>query len=214
MAKIGLYFGSFNPLHNGHLNIANYVVDYMNLDKLLLIVSPNNPFKNPRSLCDVNVRIEMVKAAIAKFPKLEVSDIEVLLSQPSYTINTIEKLISIYEEETEFYLIMGLDNWMDFDRWKDFDIILKKVKIIVLPRISSAITSIDDCLNRYEKTKSKLENIIKTEIDSIFLSHSPIMTISSTFIRNHMDNKDLVREYVPSEVYDILYELKLYKDGG
>lgn len=214
MAKIGLYFGSFNPLHNGHLNIANYVVDYMNLDKLLLIVSPNNPFKNPRSLCDVNVRIEMVKTAIAKFPKLEVSDIEVLLSQPSYTINTIEKLISIYEEETEFYLIMGLDNWMDFDRWKDFDIILKKVKIIVLPRISSAITSIDDCLNRYEKTKSKLENIIKTEIDSIFLSHSPIMTISSTFIRNHIDNKDLVREYVPSEVYDILYELKLYKDGG
>lgn len=214
MAKIGLYFGSFNPLHNGHLNIANYVVDYMNLDKLLLIVSPNNPFKNPRSLCDVNMRIEMVKAAIAKFPKLEVSDIEVLLSQPSYTINTIEKLISIYEEETEFYLIMGLDNWMDFDRWKDFDIILKKVKIIVLPRISSAITSIDNCLNRYEKTKSKLENIIKTEIDSIFLSHSPIMTISSTFIRNHMDNKDLVREYVPCEVYDILYELKLYKDGG
>lgn len=214
MMKIGLYFGSFNPLHNGHMNVANYVVDYMNLDKLLFIVSPNNPFKNPKNLCDVDIRIKMVDAVVSKNPKFEVSDVEVMLSKPSYTINTINKLFEIYGSDNEFYMIMGLDNWIEINKWKDFETIIKNVKILVLPRISSSISSISQCVNTYMNMKLKLESMLKINVESIFLDKSPIITMSSTFIRNNINNKILVKEYVPKEIYDIIYGLKLYNNGS
>lgn len=212
--KIGLYFGSFNPLHNGHMNVANYVVDYMNLDKLLFIVSPNNPFKNPKNLCDVSVRIKMVNSVVLKNPKFEVSDVEVGLSKPSYTINTINKLFEIYGSDNDFYLIMGLDNWIEINKWKDFETIIKSVKILVLPRISSSVQSISECANIYMKMKLKLESMLKTNIDAIFLEKSPIITMSSTFIRNNINNKNLIKEYLPKEIYDMICELKLYNNGS
>lgn len=212
--KIGLYFGSFNPLHNGHMNIANYVVDYMNLDKLLFIVSPNNPFKNPKNLCDVNIRLKMVESVISNNRKLEVSDIELKLSKPSYTINTINKLFELYGTDNEFYLIMGIDNWVEIEKWKNFDDILKLVNVLVLPRITSSMTSINECFNKYNNTKNKLENLLKINLKSFFLYDSPIITISSTFIRNNINNKELVKQYVPKQIYDIIYDLKLYNNGS
>lgn len=212
--KIGLYFGSFNPLHNGHMNVANYVVDYMNLDKLLFIVSPNNPFKNPKNLCDVNVRIKMVESAISNNNKLEVSDIELRLSKPSYTINTINKLFELYGSNNEFYLIMGLDNWVEIEKWKNFEDILKLVNILVVPRISSSITSVSECFNIYINTKKNLDSLLKTNVKSFFLSDLPITTISSTFIRNNISNRELVKEYVPTQIYNMIYDLKLYNNGS
>src|SRR5260221_8604827 len=130
--KVGLFFGSFNPVHIGHTAVADYLVDNTDLGEVWFVVTPQNPFKPSSSLLDDSERLELVTLAIENHPKLKVSDIEFNLPKPSYTINTINHLIIKYPHH-EFVLIMGEDNLGSFDQWKDYEDILKQRMIYVYP---------------------------------------------------------------------------------
>lgn len=132
-SKVGLFFGSFNPVHIGHLIIANYMANYTFLDEVWFVVSPQNPFKDKKSLGNMYDRLEMVNLAIEGADNLRASDIEFSLPQPSYTIDTLTHLSEKYPTK-EFLLIMGEDNLMGITKWKNADILLRDYKIIVYPR--------------------------------------------------------------------------------
>ena len=167
--KIGLYFGTFNPIHIGHLIIANHMANYTNLDEVWFVVSPHNPFKNKKNLLDDYARLEMVHRAVKAFDKLHVSDIEFGLTQPSYTVNTLAHLSEKYPSN-EFSLIMGGDNLSTFHKWRNHDYILDNHELYVYPRLATMPGSLDN----HEKVN---------------LVGAPIMQISSSFIRNAIKNK-------------------------
>ena len=128
MIRTGIFGGSYNPIHIGHLALANYLCEYGELDELWFMVSPQNPFKAHSSdLWDDNLRLELVRLAVEGYPKLHASDFEFHMPRPSYTVNTLEKLREAYPDR-EFILIIGADNWLSFPRWKDADIIMKQEK--------------------------------------------------------------------------------------
>lgn len=133
MAKVGLFFGSFNPVHVGHLIIANYMANYTELDEVWFVVSPQNPFKKKESLGNMYDRLEMVNLAIEETENLKASSIEFSLPQPSYTIDTLTHLAEKYPTH-EFVLIMGEDILETFSKWKNHDIILRDYHIYVYPR--------------------------------------------------------------------------------
>lgn len=131
--KIGIYSGSFNPIHIGHLALANWLCEYTDLEEIWFLVTPQNPFKKDMSLMDDFVRLELVKRAVGDYPKFKVSDIEFKMSKPSYTINTLHALSDAYPD-VSFCLIMGSDNWIKFHNWKNSYDILKDYSIIIYPR--------------------------------------------------------------------------------
>jgi nicotinate-nucleotide adenylyltransferase len=130
--KIGLFFGSFNPMHVGHKIIASYMAEFSDLEKVLFIVSPQNPLKQKKTLLDQNHRLQIIKAEVEDIPHLDVSDIEFSMPQPSYTIDTLVRLKE-QQPEHEFALIMGADNLQNFHKWKNFDLILEDYSIYVYP---------------------------------------------------------------------------------
>src|SRR5215468_1204152 len=131
--NIGLFFGSFNPIHTGHLIIANWVLNETELDKIWLVVSPQNPFKSEHDLLREVDRLMLVEKAIAGDQRMEASDVEFELSKPSYTYRTLSLLKEKYPHET-FFLIMGGDSFEDLHKWKNFESILSNHKIFVFPR--------------------------------------------------------------------------------
>ena len=135
--NIGLYFGTFNPIHVGHLVIANYMADYTDLDQVWLVVTPQNPLKNKRTLLKDVHRLLLVKEAINDNFKLKASDIEFNLPKPSYTIKTLNKFIEKYPKNN-FSLIMGEDNLRNFHKWFNYEVILKNHFIYVYPRVLTA----------------------------------------------------------------------------
>src|SRR5690606_38312691 len=167
--KIGLYFGSFNPIHIGHLVIANHIQQYSDLEQVWFVVSPQNPFKEKSSLANDYDRLHLVNLAIEDYPNLRASNVEFNLSKPSYTIDTLAVLKEKHPEH-EFCLIMGMDNLKSFHKWKNHDLILKNYSIYVYPRIGSEAGNWED----YEKFQ---------------FVNAPIMEISSTFIRNAIKEK-------------------------
>ena len=138
--QIGLFFGSFNPIHIGHLIIANHLVEHSALDELWLVVTPQNPFKEKQSLLNNHLRLEMVHLAIADYPKLRASDIEFHLPQPNYTIHTLAYLEEKYPK-LHFALIMGEDNLKSLHKWKNYEQILSNYPIYVYPRLSEGTVS-------------------------------------------------------------------------
>ena len=189
--KIGLYFGTFNPIHIGHLVIANHMVNYTDLDEVWFVVSPLNPFKNKKILLDNYVRLEFVNRAIEGHDKLKVSDIEFGLPRPSYTINTLVYITEKYPNK-DFALIMGGDNLNSFHKWKNHELILQNHELYVYPRLTS--------------TKSSLDNHEK-----INLVGAPIMQISSSFIRNAIKEKIDVRAMLPENVWEYIDEMNFYR---
>lgn len=133
MKKVGLYFGTFNPVHNGHLALGNYFLQHSSLDEVRFIVSPQNPFKKDLELEAAHHRLEMVRLAITEFSNLTLSDVEFSFPQPSYTITTLEYLCE-KEPEVRFVLLMGADNLAFFDRWKEHQKIVSLVDLYVYPR--------------------------------------------------------------------------------
>ncbi|WP_034059224.1 nicotinate (nicotinamide) nucleotide adenylyltransferase, partial [Lacinutrix jangbogonensis] len=133
--NIGLYFGSFNPIHIGHLIIANQLVENSDLDQIWFVVTPHNPFKKKSTLLDNFQRLEMVYLATKDYNKLKESNIEFNLPQPNYTINTLTYLQEKHPEH-QFSLIMGEDNLKSFHKWKNYEVILENHNIYVYPRIS------------------------------------------------------------------------------
>jgi nicotinate-nucleotide adenylyltransferase len=191
--KIGLYFGTFNPIHVGHLTIANHLAEYSDLDKIWFVVTPQSPFKKKSSLLDDRQRYEMVYRATEDYLKLEPSDIEFNLPQPNYTINTLTYLQEKYPNY-EFALIMGEDNLKSFHKWKNYELILQNHDIYVYPRIS--------------------EGKINTQFDKhpkIHKIDAPIMELSSTFIRKSIKDRKNVRPMLPEHVWEYLDEMNFYK---
>lgn len=191
--KIGLYFGTFNPIHVGHLTIANHLAEYSDLDKIWFVVTPHSPFKKKNSLLDDRQRYEMVYRATKDYLKLEPSDIEFNLPQPNYTINTLTYLQEKYPEHT-FALIMGEDNLKSFHKWKNYELILENHDIYVYPRISEG------------KVETQFDNHKK-----IHKVDAPIMELSSTFIRKSIKGDKNVRPMLPEHVWEYLDEMNFYK---
>ena len=185
MTKIGLFFGSFNPIHIGHLVIANHMVEFTDLEQVWLVVSPQNPFKERSQLLNDYIRLDMVRMAIEHYPKLRASDIEFSLPKPSYTIDTLTYLQEKYPEK-EFSLIMGMDNLESFPKWKNHEQILKNHHLYVYPRIGSE--------------GGELVSFPNVTI----VPDVPVMQISATFIRESIRNNKNVTPLLPEKVADFL----------
>jgi nicotinate-nucleotide adenylyltransferase len=191
--KIGLYFGTFNPIHIGHLIIANYMVEFSDLDEVWLVVTPHNPHKTKNTLLDDTHRLSMVRIALEDYPKLKASNVEFELKQPNYTVNTLVHLEEKYPDAS-FCLIMGEDNLKSFHKWKNYEVILERYAIYVYPRIS--------------------EGTIKTRFNNhskIYKVNAPIMELSSTFIRNNIKTGKNIRPMLPHSVWKYIDEMNFYK---
>lgn len=187
MQKIGLFFGSFNPIHIGHLIIANIMADHTDLDKVWFIVSPQNPFKESKNLLHEFDRYDMVEAAIGDNFKLQVSDVEFHLPKPSYTSFTLAHLSEKFPDK-EFRLIIGSDNLENFPKWKNYESILEQFGLYVYPR-PNATTSY---LSQHSNVK---------------MISAPMLDISATFIRQCIKENRSVRYLVP-EPAEKMIELK------
>lgn len=189
--KVGLFFGSFNPIHTGHLIIANYIAHYTNLEQVWLVVSPHNPLKKKSDLVNMYDRLEMAKLATDNAENIKVSDIEFKLPQPSYTIDTLTHLKERYPEN-EFTLIMGSDNLRSFKKWKNYEVLLQDYNILVYPRPG-------------------FENEALASHPSVIITDTPQMEISSTFIRNAIQNGQNVQFFVPDTVLEFIESKNLYR---
>lgn len=191
--KIGLYFGTFNPIHVGHLIIANHMVENADLDEVWLVVTPHNPFKKKATLLDNYQRYEMVYQATEDYPLLKPTDIEFGLPQPSYTVNTLVHLQEKYPDHT-FSLIMGEDNLQGLHKWKNHEILVKDHDIYVYPRV-------------FIEKKSK-----QVSYDRVHLIDAPIVEISSTEIRKAIKEKKNVKPLLPQKVWQYIDEMNFYKN--
>jgi len=180
--KIGLYFGSFNPIHHGHLIIANYMLQHSDLDQLWLVVSPQNPFKQSGSLLNSYNRLNLVQLAIEPEPKLKASDIEFRLPQPSYTVNTLAYLQEKYPTH-EFTIIMGSDSFENLSKWKNYEYILQHCPIFVYRRPGHEV------INNFKQA-------------SITVLDAPLLQISATHIRNNIKQGKSIRYLVPDKVLE------------
>lgn len=179
--KVGLLFGSFNPIHIGHVAIANYFAEKSDLDQVWLVVSPHNPLKDKKSLADGKQRLALVKKVIGKNSRIKVCDIEFKLPQPSFTIKTLLALKKI-KPKHEFVLIIGSDNLSLFHKWKDYKKILRDYLVYVYPRNSHF-------------SKGRLRGL--SEHHGIKIFEAPLLGVSSTFIREQVKKGRSVEKFLP-----------------
>lgn len=192
--NVGLFFGSFNPIHIGHLIIANHMVEHSNLDKIWFVVTPHNPHKNKSTLLNDNQRLAMVSLAVEDYPKLSASNIEFELPQPSYTVNTLARICEKYPEHT-FSPIIGEDNLRSFHKWKNADVIIENHEVYVYPRVlGSAVNHKFTDHNKFHK------------IDA------PIIEISSSLIRKYIKEGKNYKPLVPENVWQYIDEMNFYKE--
>jgi nicotinate-nucleotide adenylyltransferase len=181
--KIGLFFGSFNPIHNGHLAIAKFLKQKKLFDRIWFVVSPNNPFKKIKDLIDENFRLNMVKLAIQNFPYMHACGIEFSLPKPSFTVDTLYFLENQYFDY-EFSLIIGNDNMENFHKWKNYEKILQRYMIYVYPRNNEKFT--------------------KIEHPHIVYLDAPLLPVSATQIRNLLAQGKSTTKYLPKVVVQYL----------
>lgn len=191
--KVGLYFGTFNPIHVGHLIIANHMAEFSGLDQIWLVVTPHNPHKEKQTLLDDYKRLEMVHLATEDFPKLRPSDIEFKLPQPNYTVNTLAYLHEKFPQH-QFALIMGEDNLKSLHKWKNYEVILQKYEIYVYPRIADGTIEID---------AGKFPNVKRID--------APVIELSSTFIRESVKSGKNSRPMLPEKVWKYIDQNNLYR---
>ena len=191
--KIGLYFGTFNPIHVGHLIIANHLAEYSDLDEIWMVVTPHNPLKKKSTLLENHHRFELVYRATENYPKIKPSDIEFKLPQPNYTVHTLAHIADVHPDK-EFCLIMGEDNLKGFHKWKNYQTILEHHHIYVYPRITDG------------------------EVETEFTNHpkihkvdAPVVQISSTMIRKAIKLKKNVQPLLTKEVWEYIDEMNFYK---
>ncbi|MGQ9847938.1 MAG: nicotinate (nicotinamide) nucleotide adenylyltransferase [Bacteroidales bacterium] len=189
--EIGLFFGSFNPIHHGHLMIANYFLCFAPFDEVWFVVSPQNPLKNKTTLASEYHRLEMVNLAIGDFERFRATDIEFNMPKPSYTIDTLIRLSDKYPHY-RFSLIMGSDNLASFEKWKNYEIILRDYNIYVYPRKKFS----DHPFKHYQQVK---------------VVNAPQIEISSTFIREAIKNKLNIQFFLPEKVYRYILDCNIYK---
>ena len=196
--KIGLFFGTFNPIHVGHMVIANYMANYTDLDEVWLIVTPQNPHKQKKSLLKDYHRLAIVREAVFDNNKLKASNIEFDLPKPSYTINTLVYLEEKYSA-TDFVLIMGEDNLRTFSKWKNHEQIIDRCALYVYPRT----LTIEEQTNEHTNTNFIHEKVKMHDL--------PVMKISASFIRNAIKDKKDVRYLLTEPVHKYISEMHFYE---
>ena len=201
--KIGLYFGTFNPIHVGHLIIANHMAEHAGLDQVWMVVTPHNPLKKKSTLLDDYHRLQMVHLATEDFPKIKPSDIEFKLSQPNYTVNTLVHLQEKYPNY-EFSLIMGEDNLKSLHKWKNYEAILANYDIYVYPRV-------EDKGQIGETISSQAKNLAFKNPAKVYMIDAPVVEISSTFIRGNIKNGKNVQPLLPNKVWEYIDHNNFYK---
>ncbi len=189
--KIGLFFGSFNPIHVGHLIIANFMATQTDLDQVWFVVSPQNPFKSKNSLAKDYDRLNLVRLAVDNNPKLKASNIEFDLPKPSYTIDTLTYLKEKYPKK-EFTLIMGGDNLTNFHKWKNYEVILEHHSIFV-----------------YKRPQYDMGPLVNHEKVKVY--EAPLMQISASYVRKCIAEGNSVQYLVPEVVYEYLQSSNLYR---
>lgn len=187
---IGLFFGSFNPIHTGHMIIANHIVEHAGIDKLWFVVSPHNPLKDSHSLLNEYDRLHLVKIAIDDNPKFRASNIEFSLPKPSYTIDTLTYLEEKFPLE-KFSIIMGSDSFQNIHRWKNYEQLVKNHPIIIYNRPGFEI----------EETHGARLTIVD----------APLLNISSTFIRSQVKQGKSIRYLVPDPVHNYIADSNYFK---
>ncbi len=188
--RTGILSGSFNPIHIGHLALANYLLEFEGLDEIWFIVTPQNPLKTKENLLDDQHRIAMVKMAIKDCPKFKVNTIESELPRPNYTIRTLEALEAQYPDR-EFHLIIGADNWLIFHKWAEYEKIKQNYHLLIYPRRGHVI-------------------YIDPEYSNIRSTNAPLIEVSSTFIRDSLVRQKNMRFFLPSRVYEYIKTNNFY----
>jgi len=186
--KIGIYPGSFNPVHIGHLALANYVAEYGEFDEIWFLITPHSPLKSRSELLDQDLRLAWLEKSIGNYPKFKTCTIEWEMAQPTYTINTLQRLRIMFPEHT-FDLIIGSDNWETIHRWKDYQLILKNFRTWIYPRLGTG-------------------KIIFNHPNVHMVKGAPKMDISSTFIRKAIRRGKDVRFFLPAGIYEDVIESK------
>lgn len=211
-SNLGIYLGSFNPIHNNHLAVAQYAQETFNLDEVIFIVSPQNPFKDAKTLINEEIRVKMVADAIATYPKLSFSTIELKLPKPSYTYQTLEKLNECIPN-AHLNLICGFDNLESLSSWKNFEIILNNLyRIIVFPRINNDNNQTLNWQKEYIKQCQAQWKNINPNLTIEFASNFPMSQISASWIRNNiLTHPQTCRLMLPSSVWDIIQNEPLYQ---
>lgn len=189
--KVGLFFGSFNPVHVGHMIIANYMVTNSDLDQVWMVVSPHNPHKEKKTLAKDHDRLHLVRLAIGDNLKIKASDIEFGLPKPSYTIDTLMYLREKYPKK-EFHLIMGGDNLASLKKWKNYEQIISNYKIVV-----------------YKRPKYRMGEL--KDHPNVTICDAPLLQISASYIRKCIKAKKSIQYLVPERVYEYLESTPIYK---
>ena len=189
--KIGLYFGSFNPIHIGHMAIANFMIEFSDLDQLWFVVSPHNPLKEKNSLLKDYHRLEMVRLAIENDDRFRASDIEFKLPTPSYTIDTLTYLEEL-NPGREFQLVMGADGLRTFHKWKHAHLIAEKYHRLIYPRPGMDLDKL-------------------SQLPNATVVNAPLMEISSSFIRKAIKEGKDIRHLVPAGAYQYMREMHFYE---
>jgi len=192
MKKTGLFFGSFNPVHVGHMIIANYLLQHSDLSEVWMVVSPHNPLKKKASLAKDHDRIHLVNLAIGDNTQIKGSDIEFKLPQPSYTVDTLAFIREKYPQK-EFVLLMGGDNIGTLHKWKNYEFLLREYKIYV-----------------YNRPGYELGPLEHHENVRVF--HAPLLDISASYIRKQVKEDKSIQYLVPDKVYEYLEQVPIYKD--
>lgn len=198
--KTGVFGGTFNPVHKGHIMLAEYCMDSVGLDRIIMIPTAVPPHKISNNLASENDRLNMCKLACRGKENFFVSDIEIKRQGKSYTYETLTQLKEIYPDD-HLYTIMGADMFLTLDRWKNPEIIFEKSSIITIPRD--------------EENKHELENfynkVLKAMGASSVILPNPVMSVSSTFIRDNLDNFNLISDMLDKGVYDYIIKNNLYR---
>jgi nicotinate-nucleotide adenylyltransferase len=196
MKKVGLFFGSFNPIHIGHLVIAEYMVEFTPMDQVWFVVSPQNPLKKKETLLNEKNRISMVRLAIEYDTRFKASSVEFDLPRPSYTVDTLAHL-SEKHPKIEFSLILGYDNLATIYKWKNYEVLMRDYMLYVYPRLHQGGTL----------------GTLGTH-PSVVITEAPIIELSSTFIRNAIKEGKTIKHMVPPQVGDYIREMNFYKKVG
>ena len=193
--NIGLYFGTFDPIHFGHINIANFLVNNDLVEKVWFVVTPQNPVKSSNNLIDFMHRYEMVKIQVKDNNNLLASDIELNLKRPNYTINSLRYISRTYPNNS-FSLIIGEDNFVNFKKWREYKEIMSYYKIYVYPRKT--------------RLKTDMKLIMSNNIEMI---KAPLIDLTSTNIRNSINDKDCAKQFISDSVYKYITTNNLYKSN-